>query len=73
MNMKQWEAEFFDTGEPVEEPDYAFAAMRLRETLTPEQQTALDALLERFGELVRYERRWYYHKGYQAGTHRRDL
>ena len=57
---------FFASGEPGREPDYMDTALRLRDSLSPEQQTLLAALLDRFGELVQYERRWYFHRGYEA-------
>lgn len=60
------EAAFRAAGEPKEEPEYMHAARQLRETLTPEQEEQLLDLLEAFGELVRYERRWYFRKGYRA-------
>ena len=53
-------------GEPRGEPDYMRAAQKLMRTLTPEQAEQLALALEEFGALVRYERRWYFHKGYRA-------
>ena len=63
---KREEEAFRAVGEPREEPDYADAALRLMRTLTPGQADQLSLLLDGFGELVRYERRWYFHKGYRA-------
>ena len=63
---KREEAAFLSAGEPRTEPDYGAALTRLRQTLTPEQDRALMPLLEAFAALVRYERRWYFHKGYRA-------
>ena len=53
-------------GEPRREPDYMDALLRLRKTLTPEQDALLLQLLDDFAGLVRYERRWYFRKGYRA-------
>ena len=53
--------------EPRDEPDYAAALRHLQQMLSPEQDAALSALLDSFGALVRYERRWDFHKGYRAG------
>ena len=64
---KREEAAFLAAGEPRTEPDdYTDAADRLRRTLPPPQREQLTELLLAFGELVRFERRWYFHKGYQA-------
>ena len=64
---KKEESAFLAAGEPRDEPDYAAALRHLQQMLSPEQDAALSALLEIFGALVRYERRWYFHKGYRAG------
>lgn len=69
MNVKLTKREemaFQSAGEPQEEPDYTDAMLRLMRTLTPGQADQLSLLLDGFGELVRYERRWYFHKGYRA-------
>jgi len=63
---KKEKAAFRAAREPRTEPDYMLAARRLRETLTPGQAEQLALLLDAFGDLVRYERRWYFHKGYRA-------
>ena len=63
---KREEAAFRAAGEPRSEPDYAAELSRLQQTLTPEQDRAMMPLLEAFAALVRYERRWYFHKGYLA-------
>ena len=63
---KTEEAAFRAAGEPRTEPDYSAELHRLRQTLTPEQDRALMPLLEAFGALVRYERRWYFQKGYRS-------
>jgi len=68
MKLSKHEASaFFAAGEPRDEPDYAAALRHLQQMLSPEQDAALSALLDSFGALVRYERRWYFHKGYRAG------
>ena len=61
------ESSFRAAGEPWQEPDYMDAAKALFQTLTPSQSEQFAALLCDFGELVRYERRWYFHKGWLAG------
>ena len=64
---KREQAAFFDAGEPRTEPgDYMVVANRLQKTLTPFQREQLFELLMDFGELVQFERRWYFHKGYLA-------
>lgn len=58
---------FWASGEPEREPDdYMSLARRLDGTLTREQSALLVKMLDAFGALVRYERRWYFHKGYEA-------
>ena len=63
---KQEERAFDTAGEPRREPDYMGAAQRLMSTLLPQQKELLFILLDAFGELVRFERRWYFRKGYRA-------
>ncbi len=63
---KQEERAFGTAGEPRKEPDYMGAAQRLMSTLSPQQAEQLFVLLDAFGELIRYERRWYFRKGYRA-------
>ena len=64
---KKEDAAFCAAGEPRTEPVHYMAyAQRLHRTLTPEQNLLLIELLDGFGDLVRYERRWYFHKGYLA-------
>ncbi len=63
---KDEESAFLAAGEPREEPDYMAAARALLQTLPPPQAEQLAAILSDFGELVRFERRWYFHRGYQA-------
>ena len=60
---KREEAAFRSAGEPRSEPDYMLQVNKLSRTLTPEQAAQLDELLMAFAALVRYERRWYFHKG----------
>lgn len=68
MKLSKHEVVAFDAaGEPKDEPDYMDAAKALYKTLSPSQEDQLAALLCDFGELVRYERRWYFHMGYLAG------
>jgi len=64
---KREEMAFYAAGEPRSEPDYGAALTRLQAALSPEQERLLLPLLEAFGKLVQYERRWYFHKGYIAG------
>ena len=69
MQMKLTKTEetaFRAAGEPRREPDCTDALLRLRRTLAPEQDALLLQLLEDFAVLVRYERRWYFRKGYHA-------
>ena len=67
MKLNKTELEAFRAaGEPKEEPDYLMEARRLIDVLPPEHSGLLMALLDAFGTLVRYERRWYFHKGYLA-------
>lgn len=69
MKLTKQEADAFRAaGEPRSEPvQYMDAAQRLRQTLTPEQAEQLTQLLAGFGALVRYERIWYFRRGYRAG------
>ena len=60
------ETAFRSAGEPRQEPDYMTAAAALLQTLPPVQAEQLAAILSDFGELVRFERRWYFHKGWLA-------
>ena len=62
--MEPWEAAYLEAGEPTEEPDYTQQALRLYAALPPEQQAGLTEILEQLGALVRYERRWYYRRGW---------
>lgn len=67
MKLSKHEVVAFDAaGEPKDEPDYMDAAKALFKTLSPSQADQLTALLCDFGELVRFERRWYFHKGWLA-------
>ena len=69
MNVKltkREEAAFRSAGEPREEPDYTDAMLQLIRTLTPGQTELFSSLMDRIGELVRFERRWYFGKGYRA-------
>ncbi len=69
MKMKlttREEAAFRAAGEPEAEPEYMQLAQELMRTLTPRQAEVLTRLLLAFGALVRYERRWYFQKGYRA-------
>ncbi len=69
MKMKLTKREkiaFHTVREPRTEPDYMAPAQQLMETLTSQQKEQLVLLLTAFGELVQYERRWYFQKGYRA-------
>lgn len=69
MNVKLTKREemaFQSAGEPQEEPDYADAELRLMRTLTLGQTERFSSFMDQIGELVRYERRWYFGKGYRA-------
>lgn len=63
---KQEEAAFRAAGEPRSEPDYTEAALRLRQTLSPQQEPLFIQTLDAVGALIRFERRWYFRKGYRA-------
>lgn len=68
MKLSKTEAAaFLGAGEPRKAPDYSAELAALRQTLTREQDERLMSLLEAFGALARYERRWYFHMGYSAG------
>ena len=64
---KQEEAAFISVGEPTSEPNYMGAMQQLRKTLSPEQDALFLHFLDAFCETLRYERRWYFQKGYRAG------
>ena len=63
---KAEEAAFLAAGEPRSEPDYSEELSALMDSLTPEQERLLLSLTDAFSNTVRYERRWYFHRGWLA-------
>ena len=57
---------FCSAGEPKDEPEYMGICHRLSATLDDDQDEMLLELLTRFGELVQFERQWYFQKGWNA-------
>jgi hypothetical protein len=63
---KHEESAFISVGEPMNEPNYMEALQALRKTLSPEQDALFLRFLDAFCETLRYERRWYFQKGYRT-------